>query len=627
MCGIALLIDPSLAREVVARLASAAASTLIHRGPDGNGIEAGEGWGMAHTRLAIIDLVGGAQPMGSPDGRYWLTFNGEIYNYRELRSSLQSRWTFRSQGDTEVLLAGLVLEGPGFLARANGMWAFALWDSIARRLLLARDRIGKKPLYFRCGDTAFACASELPVLRRLMPDFAWEEDQDSTGDYLRYGFALPGFTAYRDTFEVLPGHSLEWAPGTTAHQQRYWSVANQPFAGSQADAARTVRELLTASVRLRLVADVDVGSFLSGGVDSSLVSTLAARQIGHRLRTFTMGFADRSYDESESARRMAETLGSLHETEIIDALDAKGLGQLLTHQVGAPFADPSLLPTAALSRMAARHVKVALSGDGGDELFAGYQRYLGRVLLRWYTRLPSAIRSSGEKLLHAFPEPLHHHSRSLLKKAHLFVATATQSEGDPIAYVAPRLFSDAQMRALAPALCARGHAPPGLPERCHIDDVQYMMTADVLTYLPQDILVKTDRASMAHSLEVRCPFLDHRLVEVALTAGTQRHLRGLRGKRLLREACGDVIPAWVWRRRKQGFAVPVGSWFRGALGNSLQEAAEREDHTVRAAAVVALLDEHRAGAHDHGLRLWALWSYLQWRERGLAATINREFSS
>ena len=613
MCGLAWFTDPSLTSEARLQIAQRVARALQHRGPDAVGIKTEGAWAMAHTRLAIIDLAGSLQPMSSADGRYWLAYNGEIYNYRELRASLVARWQFRTQGDTEVLFAGLLLEGPRFLSQANGMWAFALWDSVERKLIIGRDRLGKKPMYYRHDGSAFGCASELPALRVLLPGLPWKEDLDSTADYLRYGFALPGFTAYQDTFEVLPGHWLEWSSETGTRQHRYWTPGESPALKDSLTLEQTVRELLDDSVRLRLVADVDVGCFLSGGVDSSLVSSLAARRIGHRLNTFSIGFVESSYDESQYAERMAATLNARHTARVVEVDDIERLARLLHGQVGVPFADPSLLPVAVLSELAANHVKVALSGDGGDELFAGYQRYLGRTLLRWYTRLPMRVRRGGESLLRTLPEPTLHHSGSLLKKAHLFAEMATQNEGEVMSYVAPRLFSDPQLRRLAAGLSGRGHVPPGLPERCRADEIQHMMTADALNYLPQDILVKTDRAAMAHSLEVRCPFLDFRLADVALTAGTRAHLRISGGKRLLRRACGDLIPGWVWRRRKQGFAVPTGSWFRGALGHSLQQSVQGSDSVLADSAVSQLLDEHRSGARDHGLRLWALWSYQQWR--------------
>lgn len=601
------------------RRALDAIAALAHRGPDDRNCCIDDGWAIGHTRLAIIDLAGSEQPMRSPDGRYCLTYNGEIYNYKELRSDLEKRWSFRTQGDTEVLLAGLVLDGANFLTRANGMWAFALWDTRERRLLLARDRLGKKPLYVRDGGTSFACASELSALRTLVPGMEWEEDLDSAGDFFRYGFALPGHTNWHATKEVLPGHWYEWSPGRTGRQQRYWAPETQAFDGDAADAAAEVGRLLADSTRLRLIADVDVGSFLSGGVDSSLVSTLAARDIGHRLRTFSIGFTAAGYDESWAAQRMAKVIGSVHESEMVGQLQAGDLESLITTNLGEPFADPSLLPMSVLSRLAARHTKVALSGDGGDELFAGYQRYLGRVILRWYTRLPIPLRSNLERLLRVFPEPTHHHSRSLLKKAHLFVAMAGAPETQSAPYVAPRLFTDAQIHELLPYLKGRGHAPPELPACCAIDDVHQMMHADVLAYLPQDILVKTDRASMAHSLEVRSPFLDHRLVELAMSVAGTTHVRHLRGKQLLRKGCAETIPGWVWRRRKQGFAVPVGAWFRGSLGDALERGLRGADISIQPSAAIALLNEHRSGARDHGLRLWALWSYMQWHDGNLGA--------
>lgn len=613
MCGIALLVDREMERAHLERYGVAAVAALAHRGPDGSNIQLGAGWVMAHTRLAIVDPAGSKQPMATPDGRHWLTFNGEIHNYQELRKLLASRWSFRTNGDTEVLLAGLMLDGPGFLNQANGMWAFALWDAREQRLLLARDRLGEKPLYFRQMGRALACASELPALRSLAPDSPWIEDVDSTSDYLRYGFALPGYTAWRDVREVLPGHWLEWTPGRDVLQTRYWSINDNPFRGNRRDAVVATRELLSDAVRLRMVADVDVGCFLSGGVDSSLIATLATQVAGRRMHTFSIGFADPSYDESWAARRVADSIGSIHASETITAMRHPELRNALEASVGQPFADASLLPTSILSRLAATQVKVALSGDGGDELFAGYQRYVGRALLRWYTRLPSSLRRSAERILRTFPEPIAHHSRSLLKKAHLFMDSANALDDGVSSYVAPRIFSDTQLRLVAPDLFERGHQPPALPQQCGIDDIQQMMSADALSYLPQDILVKVDRASMAHSLEVRSPFLDHRLVELALTVGSSMHLHRFRGKRLLRRATGSLAPGWVWQRRKQGFAVPTGAWFRGALGDELGCMLRMDGLPVQPAVVRGMLDAHRAGLRDHGLRLWALWSYINWR--------------
>ena len=625
MCGITFLHDAARGREGVAVRCRAAIHAMAHRGPDGIETAGDEHWHMGHARLAIIGISDGQQPMSDAAARWSIVYNGEIYNYAELRDELASRWTFRTHSDTEVLLAGLALDGAAFLTRLNGMWAFALWDRAERSLLLARDRLGKKPLYVRGDRERFACASELPALRTLT-GVSPAVDLDSLADTLRYGCALPGRTIDQGTSEVMPGHVMRWQPGSVPRQEPYWSLPQQSLAGS--DGAR-VLDLLESAVRYRLVADVEVGAFLSGGVDSSLVSALAARHTDHRLRTFSIGFADASYDESSYAARMAQFLGTEHETAVYAGSDRAEMLELLVRHVGMPFGDASLLPTAAVSALAARRVKVALSGDGADELFGGYQRYLGRVLLRWYSRLPAPLQRSAESLLRVLPEPLHHHSRSLLKKAQLFVRNASLVRGAHAAdYVAPRFFSDAELAELAPGLAGRGHAAPALPERVRGDDVLAMMCADALVYLPQDILVKTDRASMAHSLEQRCPFLDYRLVELALSGTSALHFRGLRGKALLRTAVGALAPPWLWRRRKQGFAVPLGTWFRGELADDLLSGLQRSGQDwVDPSAVRRLVDAHRRGGVDHGQRLWLLWTYAVWLNTAAAPPVaapNRE---
>ncbi len=551
--------------------------------------------------------------MQDPDGRFTLSYNGEIYNYREVRETLIGRWSFRSDGDTEVLLAGLVLEGPEFLGRLEGMWAFCLWDAERRSALLCRDRMGKKPLFYhRRGREVLAAASELPALRELVTG-ALTEDLDSAADILRYGHPMPGHTAWQEIKEVLPGHCLQWQPGGPLTEHRWWRFAPFRFSGAERDAVRELEATLIEAVRRRMVADVEVGAFLSGGIDSSLICAIIRKRLGMPLKTFTIGFDDVSFDERDYSRRIANALGTQHFEACLSIGNAPELERLLHAHVGQPLADPSLLPTALVSGVAAERVKVALSGDGGDELFCGYQRYQARTVLRWYSRLPAGLRSLAEAAIRALPEPTAHHSRSLLKKAHLFLDVADRERpGRP--YVAPELLDQSRLEALAPALAGRGHRAPGIPEQTEPDDIARMMASDALVYLPQDILVKVDRASMAHSLETRAPFLDSRLVALAFSLPRHWHRRGLTGKRMLRSACGDLLPPWLWQRRKQGFGVPVHAWFRGALGERLQVLAHSDrDGPVDPRALVGMLGEHRSLRQDHGLRLWALYTYLSWR--------------
>lgn len=618
MCGIALLYGP-LGAELAARMENAL-GIMSHRGPDGEGLFLDSEIAIGHRRLSIVDLGASKQPMTDPSGRFVLTFNGEIYNYQELRTHLAPQWNFRTNGDTEVLLAGLVLQGKEFLVRAEGMWAFALWDAQERSILAGRDRMGKKPLYYQLLPSGFACASELPSLRAL-GSTPWHEDEDSTADYLRYGFFLPGYTAYREVREVLPGHYLQWknSCGTTT-QRPYWQLPAQHFAGTQHDAICLLRESFTEAVRRRMVADVEVGSFLSGGVDSSLIVGIATRCLGKRLKTFTIGFNNPAFDEQMYAQRAAQHFGTDHYAETLVEFLSSDLDSLLLKHMGQPFQDPSLLATALVSRVAAHHVKVALSGDGGDELFSGYQRYQARAILRWYTRLPIALRRSAQGFLRAIPESGTHHSRSLLKKAHLFCDTADRID-EETPYVAPLMFRRADRLRLAPDLADLGHTPPCLPTTVEPDDIARMMLADALVYLPQDIMTKVDRASMAASLEARSPFLDRAVVELALSIPRTWHRHGFSGKRMLRAAFADILPEWVWRRRKQGFAVPVYQWFKQSLGDKLlQMLNDLPGIPLRSDFVALLLSEHKAGIRDHGYRLWLIHAYLVWRRQVIAST-------
>lgn len=612
MCGLILAYDPARTDEDLRQAADRALRRIAHRGPDAEGRCESPGLVVGHRRLSIIDLDASTQPMPEPTGRYLLAFNGEIYNYRELRPGFEPHWTFRTQGDTEVLLAGLVLEGTAFLQRAAGMWAAVLWDQQAHQALLVRDRMGKKPLYYWSDRDRLYIASELPSLLALLPQVP-AEDLDSTADYLRYGFYLPGTTAYQGIREVLPGHWLTWSPGAGMATGAYWQLALGGFTGGPREARARLRETLAAAVRRRLVADVEVGAFLSGGVDSSLVVALAAEAAGTPPRTFTIGFADASYDERDYAREVARHLGTRHTEEVLGSFEAADLEHLVLNHVGQPFADSSLLPTTLVSRLAAREVKVALSGDGGDELFGGYQRYLGRSLLRWYTRLPLALRRQAERALRALPEPMAHHSRSLLKKAHLFADLAARAAADT-PYLAPLLYDPAEFAALAPDLVGRGHPPPLIPAECDLDDVWRMMAADALIYLPQDILLKVDRASMAASLESRAPFLDHSVAELAFSLPRPMHLAGLSGKRMLAGTFRDLLPPRIWARRKQGFSVPLHQWFAGPMGDELAARLRLTSLPFEPAVIRGLLQDHRQGRRDHGHRLWQIQAYCLWRQ-------------
>lgn len=609
MCGIIFSYNPTLDPAAHAQHLKQALARIQHRGPDDEGLWLSNGVGIGHRRLAIIDLAASRQPMHDAGERYVLTYNGEVYNYRELRAALLPAWQFQTEGDTEVVLAGLAVHGPAFLNKMEGMWALALWDRRERTLLLARDLMGKKPLYYLADRECFSCASELSALRSISD--TWSEDLDSTADYLRYGYYLPGTTAYRKVYEVLPGHSLSWQPRGELIQRAYWRLPMAPFTGTRAEAKEQLNGKLTQAVRRRLVADVEVGAFLSGGIDSSLIVGLMTEKLHTHAKTFTIGFHDRSYDERTYARIAAERYGTTHYEEVLEHWDETALEKLVLEHVGQPFADSSLLPTALVAEIAAREVKVVLSGDGGDELFSGYQRYQARAILRWYTRLPRMLRTAAEGIIRTLPEPMAHHSRSVLKKAHLFLDVLARRDAET-PYVAPVYYNHAAFAALAPDLTERGHRAPNMPEESRLDEIHEMMAADTLVYLPQDILTKVDRATMAHSIEARAPFLDRDVVELAFSLPRAWHRQGLAGKLMLRDTFTDLLPAALWSRRKQGFGVPIHEWFRAQLGDRLQALLRSHSGILNIEAVEAMLAQHRGGRRDHGYRLWSIYIYLLW---------------
>jgi len=611
MCGVSFLYQPAYTGAQLGAAMSASLHRMAHRGPDDQGTWQDGPAVIGHRRLAIIDLGASRQPMHDPHNRFVLSYNGEVYNYKELRPALEKHWRFRTQGDTEVVLAGLAIHGAAFLKKMEGMWAIALWDRANRCLLLSRDRMGKKPLYYQTAKESIACASELPALRALTPS-NWTEDLDSTADYLRYGFYLPGTTAYRDVREVLPGHMLEWNPHGGPQESAYWSLTIRPFTENKENARALLRQKLVNAVERRLVADVEVGAFLSGGIDSSLIVGILTRELGVKPKTFTIGFTDRSYDERRFATQVARHHATQHYEEVLSGWNSEELKRLVVDHVGQPFADSSLLPTALVAKVAAQHVKVALSGDGGDELFSGYQRYQARALLRWYTRLPNIVRRHIERSIVALPEPMQHHSRSLLKKARLFLDVVARQQGER-PYVAPTFHSPQMFAQLVPDLAERGHRPPRLPDETRLDELIEMMTSDTLIYLPQDILVKVDRATMAHSLEARAPFLDREIVELAFSFPRVWHRRGGKGKRMLRETFPQLLPRNIWNRRKQGFGVPIHKWFQERLGDELEELLATTKSPLSPALVSGMLQAHRLKARDHGYRLWGIYLYLLWQ--------------
>jgi asparagine synthase (glutamine-hydrolysing) len=623
VCGFVGIFDPRGRAPVDRLLLERMNRTQRHRGPDGEGVHLAAGIGLAHTRLAIIDLHGGAQPMGNEDGSVVVVYNGEIYNFCDLRDELRGRGhRFRSASDTEVIVHAWEEWGERCVARLRGMFAFALWDEHQQVLFLARDRLGIKPLHYATlphGQLVFA--SELKALL-AHPDLPRRIDPCAVADYLAYGYVPDPKTIYRDVSKLRPGHWLAWRVGQAApRQERYWQLRFAQRQGLSAErAARELLERLEEAVALRLVADVPLGAFLSGGVDSSAVVAMMSRRSAAPIDTCSIGFEERDHDESAFARQVALAYGTRHHLGHARLQDLDAIERLAA-VYDEPFADSSAIPTLQLSALARRFVTVALSGDGGDELFAGYRRH------RWHlyeerarAALPGAIRRPLFGALGALypkldwaPRPLR--LKSTLAGLALDAADAYfQSVSIAADAIRERLYASELRRELqgySAAEILRGHwrETQGLHP---LDQVQY---ADLMTYLPGDILTKVDRASMAHSLEVRVPFLDHVLVEWLATLPPRLRLNARGSKFVLKSALGPYLPAAILRRPKMGFAAPLAAWLRGSLlapvERALAEPAFADAGLFDPAAVRRLIEQHRSGRSDHGRLIWALFMFAR----------------
>jgi asparagine synthase (glutamine-hydrolysing) len=619
MCGIAGVISWDgkyrVTRETLQRMSAA----IAHRGPDGEGFYLNHDGdvtpdrpqcGFAFRRLAILDPDPRAmQPFTM--GHKTIVFNGEIYNFRELREELKKLrpdYQWRTTGDTEVLLLAYDTWGENCLERLNGMFAFAVWDESARRLFLARDRMGQKPLYFaRIGPThAVAFASEVAALRPVNW-IRWDVDLLAVGEYLKWGYVPGPRTVFESIGKLYPA---QWAafPGqrmAVLHRgDRPYFDANRPGGAS----GPSVRALVDQAVRRQMVSDVPIGCFLSGGIDSSVVA--AAMSKSQPVHTFSIGFGDARYDERPYAAAVAKHLGTIHHEFEVRPEAADDLPRLAA-VFGEPFGDSSALPTHYLSRETRRHVKVALSGDGGDELFGGYDRYRAMLIGQ---RLPMPLRhlARAGRLL---PEG---HPKSLLSRVKRYSASAHEPpERRYESYL--RLFGSTLLAELLPAATrlAAGSTVAHrfadlLPGR---DPVRAALAVDRVLYLPGDLLTKVDRASMLHGLEVRSPFMDHEVVQFAAGLTTDQLLKG-GPKRMLREAFAGDLPAWVFKRKKMGFAVPIGEWFRGELRPMLRDNLFASDSFGRQhfnmKVVERLVEEHETETVDHSQRLYALLMLELW---------------
>lgn len=613
MCGIAGAIHTAAIAPPTADLLERMAARLRHRGPDGSGVWVEGGAGLAHRRLSIIDLDGGAQPMHSADGAHVIVFNGEIYNFAELRSELEGKGhRFHTRSDTEVMLAAYRAWDVRCVERFNGMFAFALWDRERRRLFAARDRLGKKPFYYAASPTRFLFASELKALLEA-PDLSRDVNPAALHEFLSRSVVGGSRTIYRAVRALPPAHRLVWEEGKLA-VERYWSLRFEPEnpARSEASYLEELDSLLRESVRRRMISDVPLGAFLSGGLDSSVVVALMASLSSRPVKTFTIGFDEEGYSEIEDARVVARHLGTDH-TEHVVKPDAIAILRDLAWHYDEPFGDSSMIPTFYVCQMARREATVALSGDGGDEVFAGYTRYQRALQNRRWSRIPGWIRrgivgpvaaalpmeAPGKNLLHAIA-----HHRPDAPGYYLGIYP----------YIRNDLLTPEFQRA---ATAAWRDEPAGdAPSPPPADLVSRLQAIDTAAYLPDDILVKVDRASMAHSLEVRAPLLDYPLVEFMARVPISFKIRGGATKYLLRQWGRSVLPESVFTKKKQGFAVPKGAWFqrelRGVARERLLDPRALARGIVRPDRVAAILRAHESGARDYSDWIWCLLVLEEW---------------
>ena len=621
MCGIAGVWsgDTLGDRTATARRLEAMVATIGHRGPDDSGVWTDAHVGLGHARLSVIDLSPAAsQPMSDGDGAVHIVFNGEIYNFPALRDELLALGhRFRSHSDTEVIVEGYRRWGDGVLDRLHGMFAFALWDAPRRRLMLARDRIGKKPLYYRHADGMLLFGSEIKAIL-AWPGVPRIPDLEAIDQYLTFQYVPAPRTAFDGIRKLPPAHAMTVEADGAMRIRRYWSLP-EPAAARPRPAVEIREELVARfdeAVRLRLVSDVPLGAFLSGGIDSASVVAAMARASDRPVRTFTIGFDEAAYDERRYARLVAERYGTEHHEDVVRP-DAVAILPRLVWHYGEPFADSSAIPTFYLSEITRRSVTVALNGDGGDESFLGYSRYAGARLGAWLDVLPAPLRRLLGAVGSRLPEAGAARSLSYLRRFLVELDLGgPQRYGNWIAY-----FTDSHKRGLyGEALQDRLAAPClSLLDPWFAGDAPIQARAafaDIHTYLPDDLLVKVDVATMAHGLEGRSPFLDHTLMEYAATIPAAAKMRRLTTKALLKSAMAERLPAPLLSRPKMGFGVPIDRWLREDLRemvhDTLLSGTARARGLFRDDAVRTMIDEHTAGRRNHHSRLWALLFLEMW---------------
>ena len=631
MCGIAGFVEssrttspfrPDESRALVHRMCD----VIRHRGPDDEGVWVDEGVALGMRRLSIIDLSTGHQPIHNEDRTVWIVFNGEIYNFRELRLELEGAGhRFYTSTDTEVIVHAYEQWGKGAISRLRGMFGLAIWDTRSRTLLVARDRVGIKPLYYATTQGRLYFGSELKSLLEA-PDLPRDLDAAALDHYLSFLYTPRDGSIFKSVRKLPPGHLMTWTGGRLEIEQ-YWQMpATETFAGSEEEAVHQLRAVLSDAVRSHMISDVPLGAFLSGGVDSSLVVGLMSELSSARVKTFSIGFDEPAFDELEHARRVADHFGTDHHEFVVQPDGVSILDRLIAH-FDEPFADSSAIPTWYVSEMARRHVTVVLSGDGGDELFGGYDRYLPHPRVAAFDRFsPRVLR----RLAAFAADRLPHGARGKNFLRHV----GRNEQGRYLDAI--RFFGADEKPALLTPELRRAIDGPDAETRMarHFARLaplpwpSQMMRFDAETYLPEDILTKVDRMSMAHSIESRVPLLDNDVIAFAASLPAAMKIKNGRRKHVLKEVAATLLPRDIIDRKKQGFGVPLGAWFRGHLrelfADTLLSPTAMQRGYFQPAFVNRIVTEHLKGTRDHTLRLWQLLVFERWNReyvdrRGVAA--------
>jgi asparagine synthase (glutamine-hydrolysing) len=647
MCGITGFLDTSESKghEELCAIVQRMATSLRHRGPEDEGIWADAACGIAfgHRRLSIIDLsAAGHQPMHSSCGRYVITFNGEIYNFKALRQELESLGqTFRGHSDTEVMLASIAHWGvENAVKKFNGMFAFGLWDRKEKTLYLSRDRAGEKPLYYGWAGKTLLFGSELKALHQH-PAFRGEIDRGALTIYVRHNYIPAPHSIYKGIFKLIPGTLLTIRGfGSDASPKPYWSAKNaaedglgNPFKGSEAEAVDQLDTLLNDAVSMRMEADVPLGAFLSGGIDSSLVVAIMQANSSRPVKTFTIGFENSAFNEAESAKAVAKHIGTEHTELYVTPAEAMGVIPLLPTLYDEPFADSSQIPTFLVSQLARRKVTVSLSGDGGDELFGGYDTYLwGRSVQQNIGWMPRTLKAGLAKSL----KPLSRFDWNALLggSSSVLPQSLRRKDLNRVLQKLAGILNVNQRETLYRVLCSYWMEPASIvigakepltaltdpSKRAQIEDFMHvMMYLDTLMYLPDDILVKVDRAAMGVSLESRVPLLDHRVIEFAWKLPLAMKVKGNTGKRPLRQLLHRYVPKNLVDRPKQGFGVPIHEWLRGPMRpwaeELLNESRLKQEGYFSPAPIRQKWSEHVSARHNWQPQLWGVLMFQSWLEQ------------